>query len=278
MMKLFLPLLLVGSLYAQITNGVAIIVKGEAITLYEIQKEMELAKIDAKRASDALIRKKLEEQETQERKISVTSEEVYDDIKKTAAANNMSVSQFYDAVRESNGLSSTELKEKIKEKLLSQKLYASIAYSAVSEPSEGEIKEYYALHKEEFSHPNTFEVTIYSAGDGSRLQEKIDNPMFYAPDVHTEKQTLPYNRISPELASLLESTKVDSFTPVVPDGKGGFFSFYIHSVEAAQEGDIQGARDEIINAIMAEKREQVLGDYFARLRHNADIKIVRMPE
>lgn len=278
MMKLFLPLLLAGSLYAQILNGIAVIVKGDAITLYEIQKEMQLAKVDATRATDALIRKKLEEQETSERKLSVTSTEVYEDIKKTAAANNMSVSQFYDAVRESNGLSSSELKEKIQEKLLSQKLYASIAYSALSEPSEIEIEEYYELHKEEFIHPSAFEVSIYSAKDGSRLQEKIDNPMFYAPDVQTDKQTLPYNRIPPELASLLASTKIDSFTPVVPDGKGGFFSMYIHGIEVAKEGDIQNAREEIINAIMSEKREQVLGDYFARLRHNADIKIVRMPE
>jgi hypothetical protein len=29
---------------------------------------------------------------------------------------------------------------------------------------------------------------------------------------------------------------------------------------------------------MAEKREAILSDYFARLRDNADINIIRMPE
>ena len=135
MYKIFLTLILVASLNAEIVNGVAIVVKGKAITLYDIKKEMQLSRIDEKEASDVLIRKKLEEVETDERKISVSSSEVYDDIKKTAARNNFSISEFYEAVRNSSGITSTELKVKIKEKLLSQKLYAAIAYTAVAQPT-----------------------------------------------------------------------------------------------------------------------------------------------
>ncbi len=278
MYKILLTLIFATLLNAEVYDGVAIVVKDRAITLYEIKKEMEASKVDAQKASDILIRKRLEEVETQERKITVNSSEVYDDIKKTAARNNLNISEFYEAVRESSGMSSTELKEKIKHKLLSQKLYSAIAYSSVSQPSQEQIEEYYEMHKDTYKHPSSFSVIIYQAKDKSRLQEKITNPMFYSPDIQTNEQVLPYDRISPELASLLSRTALNSFTAVIPDGKNGYMSFYIKEIESAKEGGVESVKNQIVNSIMAEKREQVLGDYFARLRHNAEINIIRMPK
>ena len=278
MHKLFLLLLLTTFLNASVYDGVAIVVKDKAITLLDIKKEMQTNHVDAKKAADALIRQKLEKIEIDERKIKVNSSEVYDDIKKMASRNNMSISDFYDAVRDSNGLTSTQLKEKIKERLLSQKLYQAIAYSSMSEPSESDIEEYYDMHKDSYKHPASFTVIIYDAKDRNILQTKVDNPMFYSPEIATNEQKLPYDRISPELASLLERTSVNHFTNVIPNGKGGFMSFYIKEIESAKEGGLESVRRQIINSIMAQKREQILGDYFARLRHNADINVIREVE
>lgn len=278
MYKIILTFMFVVSLNAELIDGVAIVVKGKAITLYDIKKEMQLSKIDAKRASDSLIRRALENAEIRERNIHITSSDVYEDIKQTATRNKMSVSAFYEAVRESNGLSSSDLKEKIKEKLLSQKLYASIAYSSMKQPSEIEIKEYFKLHKEEFSYPSSFTTIIYNSQNRARLQSKIDNPMMYAPDIQTQEQVLPYAKIAPELASLLSKTSVNSFTQIIPNGKGGFMSFYLKDIEKAKKGNIDSFKNQIVNTIMSGKREQVLGDYFARLRHNADIKNIRTVE
>ena len=275
MYKIFLTLILVASLNAEIVNGVAIVVKGKAITLYDIKKEMQLSKVDEKEASNILVRKKLEELEIGERKISVSSSEVYEDIKKTAARNNLDINGFYEAVRKSSGLSSSDLKIKIKEKLLSQKLYSAIAYSSVSEPSESEIKEYYELHKAKFEHPKSFSVVVYSSQESARLQQKIDNPMFYAPDIATNEQILPYERISPELAGLLSRTPKNSFTAIVPDGKGGYMSFYLKDIDETTNNSIDEVRVQIVNMIMGDTREQVLSDYFARLRDNADIEMIR---
>ena len=239
---------------------------------------MQADKLDAKKATDLLVRKKLEELEIKKRKIEVTSSDVYADITKMAARNNMSISAFYDAVRESNGLSSSELKEKVKQKLLSQKLYNAIAMSSMSEPSEEEIKDYYDLHKDRFKHPASFSVVIYEAQDKKLLQEKVDNPMFYSPQIAKKEQVLEYAKISPELSMLLQKTKVGSFTQVVPNGRGKFMSFYIQSVKNAKDVGVDALKSQIINAIMTEKREAVLGDYFARLRDNTDVNIIRMPE
>ena len=278
MYKIILTMFMVLTLKAEIVDGVAIVVKGEAITLYDIKKEMQLSQMDAKRASNSLIRRALENAEIRERNIHITSSDVYEDIKETASRNNMSVSAFYEAVRNSNGLSSSDLKEKIKQKLLSQKLYASIAYSSIKQPSDLDIKEYFGLHKKEFSYPSSFTTIIYNSQNRARLEQKINNPMIYAPDIQTQEQVLPYARIAPELASLLSRTSVNSFTQIVPNGKGGFMSFYLKAIEKPQEGDIESFKNQIINKIMSSKREQVSGDYFARLRHNADIKNIRTVE
>jgi len=278
MYKFFLAILLTASLNAEIIDGVAVVVKDSAITLYDITNEMQTTKLDAKAALDILIRKKLEEIEIKERKISVSSSEVYADIKKAAASNNLSISEFYDAIRESNGLSSSELKEKIRQKLLSQELYSAIAYSHMSAPSASEIKEYYELHKDSFMHPSSFTATVYIAKNRASLQAKIDNPMFYSPEIQAKEEVLQYDRISPKLASLLEKTPVNSFSPIIPNGKNTYMSFYIKSVKSVKETGIKGAENQISNLIMANKREQVLSDYFDRLRTNADIKIIRMPK
>ncbi|MFT7003449.1 MAG: peptidyl-prolyl cis-trans isomerase SurA [Sulfurimonas sp.] len=278
MYKIFLTIILGVTLSAKLVSGVAVVVEGDAITLSDINKEMKTSKRDVKSATDALIRRTLEAQEIKERKISVSSSDVYDDIKQTAARNKLSVSKFYEAVRESNGLTSEELKEKIKEKLLSQKLYSAIAYSGISQPSEDEIKAYYNLHKDDFAHPSGFKVVIYQSKDKSRLQEKIDNPMFYSPDISSNEQTLPYDRISPELAQLLEKTALNSFTVAVPNGEDGYMSFYIKEMESAKKTGIESVKNQIMNMIISEQREQVLGDYFAKLRYNADIKMIRSPE
>ena len=278
MKKILLVLLFAGFLEAKVYDGIAIVVKDEAITLEDIKKEMTTSHIDAKKASDILIRQKLENIEIKDRGITVSSLEVYDDIKKMATHNNMSVNDLYNAIRNTNGLNSTQLKEKIKQKLLSQKLYSSIAYAGMKEPSEQEIQDYYELHKNKLQQPSAFKVVVYNAKSAELLQQKVDNPMFYSSQITTSEQLLTYDKISPELAALLARTKLHTFTPIVQNGTNGFMSFYIKSIESTEDGQSAGVKNQIINAIMSEKREVVLNDYFVRLRDSADINIIRMPE
>jgi len=278
MVKLLLILIFSSLLSAKVYDGVAVVVEDKAITLLDIKKEMQAGHLSAKQASDILIRKKLEALEISQRNISVSSSEVYDDIKKMADSNSMTISQLYDAIREQNGLSSEDFKAKIKQKLLSQKLYVAIAMSSLSEPTDEEIKEYYELHKKRFNHPESFSVIISESKDKNKLQEKVDNPMFYAPDIKTQEQVLPYNKISPQLAAILQKTPQDHFTSVLPNGKGGFMCCYVKSTTKAKKVDLATLKPQIINAIMADKREAVLSDYFARLRDNADINIIRLPK
>ena len=262
-------------LSANMVAGVAIVVKDRAITLHDIKKEMRISQVNEQRAINTLIRKKLEESEIKTRRLSVSSAEVYDDIKETAKRNKMSISDLYEAALNANGISSSDLKAKVKQKLLAKKLYGAIAYSKASKPTQSELQEYYDLNKEDFSHPASFATVIYQTTDKLALTKKIENPMFYAPQIQTQEQELPYDKISPELAKLLQNTPVSSFSPIVPDGKGGHMSFYIQEVKGMKDLSFDKMKGQIENMIMAKKREQVLGDYFAKLKDNADIKILR---
>ncbi len=275
MYKILISIALAMSLNAQMVAGIAIVVKDRAITLADIQKEMYSANLTKEMAISALVRQKLEEAEVKERKITVSSGEVYDDIKATAKRNGMSVNDFYEAALNARGITSTEVKKKVKQKLLSTKLYSAVAYAKVTQPTDAQLQEYYELHKANFSHPSSFNVTIYQTDNKQALEAKVASPMFYSPSIQENEQVLPYDRISPELAGLLSRTSLHTFTPIIPDGKGGHMSFYIKEIETATDAGFENMKGQIATAWMAEKREGVLSEYFARLKDNADIQVLR---
>ena len=276
-MKRLLLLLLPFYLYAKMIDGIAILVKNEPITLYEIKEAQNQMQLEQKKVIDALIRKKLEMLEIKERGISASSAEIYADIEKMAQQNGMSVLQLYDAMQSARGLSEKAFKEKIKERIISQKLYNAIAFSQLSEPTLEEQQDYYELHLDRFSHPQAFEVIVYSSKDRQALEKKIANPMLYSVEVDAQDATLEYAKINPRLADILEKTAVGSFSAILPSPDGGVMSFYIKAKNEARIQPFEQVQPMVLNAIMADKREQVLKEYFARLRLNADIKTLRLP-
>jgi len=249
--------------------------KDEIITLYDITKEMQSAHLSKQEAIDVLIRQKLEANEIKKRSISVSEDEVYDEIRRLASANNMTISQFYDAVLESNALNSTELKEKIRQRLLSQKLYQSIAMSKMSEPSENDIKQYFQLHKSEFMQPSFVDVIVYISAKKELLEQKMTNPMFFSDEISKQQQRLDLQKINPQLASILLKTPEGSFTQILPNSKDSYMVFYLQKKGKSADVKLEDVRMRIVNAIMAQRRAQILDDYFEKLKDSADIKILR---
>lgn len=278
MFKLLFITLLTLSLHAELINGVAILVKDQPITLYEVRQAMKTSHQSLDKTVDELIRKKLEEVEAQERNIVVADSEVFAEIEKMAEQNNMSIMQLYDAMQEVRKLSESEFKAKLKEKKLKDKLYNAIAFQHMQQPSPTEEEEYYQLHIDQFTHPESFKVLVYQSTSKGLLQEKIDNPMYYSPKVTHSEELLPYDKINPRLAELLNKTPLNSFTPIVPGQNNGHMSFFVKEKINVTKQDLEHVRPQIANAIMGEKRNQVLNDYFARARINADIHILRLPE
>jgi len=259
-------------------NGVAILVKKEPITLHDIQEEMRSSNQELNTVVDNLIRKKLESQEIKERHITVDSEEVYKDLHMMAEQNKMTLSQLYSAMLKSRGLSESELKEKIKEKILNQKLYGAIAFSQMSQPSEEDELAYYKQHIDQYSYSENFSVVIYSSSSKEKLQEKIDNPMFYSPEVRSEPTELNNAKLNPQIAQILAKTPVNRFTSIIPAPNNIFMSFFIQEKSQQTATPFEQVRGDVNGAIMQERRQSVLNEYFMRLRMNADIEIIRLSE
>ena len=271
-------LLLVGTLAgAKTIGGIAVLVQDEPITLFEIKEMMQRDNLSLKQSVQKLIRHKLEAMEIKERNIVVTPQEVLSELKAMAQQNGMNITQFYMAMNRSRGLSERELKAKVKENLLNKKLYQTITYSKLAPPSQHEIEEYYTLHKEQFLRPESFEVILYHSRSADKLQQQVSSPMFYSPEIHTEPITLRYSAIDPNLANMLYHTKVNNFTQIIPDPKGGYMTFFVKEKSQAQIDTPEAYTAEVSAAILADKRTQILNDYFSRLRLNADITTLRLP-
>ena len=230
------------------------------------------------KAVDALIREKLEAQEIKQRELVVTPGDVQDRIAQIAQQNNLTASQLYDAVWSTQHLSRDAFEAKLKETMLTQKLYSAIAMANMEEPGDEEMREYYRLHAEKFSHPETFDVTVYRAPAKGELQRKMDNPMLNLAEVTTQEASLPYAQLEPGLVNLLNQTKNGTFTPILPDPKGGFVSFYVRNRSLPVMQPFEQVKMQVQEEMMADKREQTLKDYFERARLNAEIKTIRLPD
>ncbi|MCX6060750.1 MAG: peptidylprolyl isomerase [Campylobacterales bacterium] len=277
MRSLLLSSILLASLWSAPIGGVAIMVKNSPITLYEVQQEMKQSKTSAQQSADTLIRKKLEQLEASEKKITVTPAEVQEELERMAKQNNLSMEKFLDAMQTARGISQSELKEKLEESLTGQKLYNSIAFSKMAQPTASEEAEYYQLHLDEFSQPEKYVVTTYIAASSEALQTKIDDPMRNVENVASKDETIPSKTINPQLSQILNKIEVGKFGPILPNGKNGFMSFYMKDKPNLVTENLDSVRPQISNAIMGEKRNQVLNDYFTRLRLSADIQVLRLP-
>ncbi len=264
---------------AEIIGGIAISVDDEPITLYEIKQEQRLSKTSIKQTVDLLIRQKLEQLEAKKRNITVSNEEVIEDLKNMAKQNNLSLEQLYEAMQSVRQLTESQTKAKTKEKLLKQKLFSAIAMSQMEEPTDEEVNEYYELHLDEYRTARSVDVVLYRAADQAALEEKIANPMIYLPQVSMENTTIDMTKINPRLAQILSSTEESKFTPILPQmGANGYMAFYVQKKNDLNTPPLELVRPEVENKIMEDKREHILNEHFQRARLNAQIKVYRLPE
>lgn len=277
MRSITLSALLATFLWSAPIGGVAVLVKNTPITLYEVQQEMKQSGTSANQSADTLIRKKLEQLEATEKKIIVSSAEINEELERMAAQNKLTMEQFLNAMQTVRGLSEKDLKAKVEESIKGQKLYSSIAFSKMGQPTAEEETEYYQLHIDEFSRPESFEVTTYVSPSQEALVAKIADPMRHIESIESKDEAIPFGKINPQLAQLLNKTANGSFSPILPNGKNGFMSFYMRDKLNVVTENIDAVRPQIANAIVGEKRNQVLNDYFTRLRLSADIKVLRLP-
>ncbi len=262
-------------LNAGVVDGIALIVNGKAITMYEIVKLSEQNKISRQDAIELLIEKKLEETELSKQNIKVDDFDVQKKIEQIAASNGLSLTDFKNALA-ARGINYTDYKNEVKSKMAKERLLQKITYQKFAPIDEKELKLYFENNKAEFATPAKIEALQYSSKDRNALEQIALSPMSDNALVDKEEVIIDTKTIDPSLLSILKNTKDGSFTQIMPV-KDRFVTFYIKDKKEFETPEFDSVKNEVMEKLSSKKEESAIKDYFEKAKASAKIKVIRLP-
>jgi len=273
--SLFLVLLFKFGLYAGLVDGVSVVVNNTPITLYEIKKFSVQNKLPIKKAIEALIREKLENNLIKKYALEATDLEVSDEIEKISSNAGMSIMDFENYLTK-KGVDFDEYKKDLAKKIAKRKLYKKIVSDKIKRATPEELKEYYKKNINLYSIPQMVEATEYDARDKNSLESLIKNPMLNIPGISKKDIVLKTNKINPKLLYILQQTKEGNFTPILTLKKG-FVSFYVKRKINVKPIPFDKVKNAIFAEIMNKREQDIIKSYFDKLVSEANIKVLREP-
>lgn len=266
--------MLVGFTFASaaLVNAVAIVVNKTPITLYDIEKSVQINKISKQEAVEALIDEILYNEEIKNNNINVDIFDVDNRIEKLAVQNKMSVLDFKSLVRQQQNY---ELfKAQIKQQLLHQKLIQSVARGKIKIATTEDLTIYFENNKEEFQISDTIEVIAYVSKSKKLLEDQIKNPMMQNKGILIQSLTLKQNELTPQTKYIINSTKSNKFSAIFAQNKN-YNMFFIKKKKDITTQSFKEAEDKIFQTVMKEREKNYLKEYFETLKITANIKVLR---
>ena len=273
MKKLLLAIIFSGYIFANMVDGIAIIVNNEPITIFDIVKTSRILNISRQKAAQILIEQKLQDAEIKRLGISVDEFDLEDAIEKFAKERGLSVDELKNIITQ-KGLSWQEYKENFKKELLKRKFYEHIVSKNLSKPTDEEIYNYYKENIDKFSIPKYVEIIKYISKDKSALEKIKSNPLATVNGVESDSERVDVSKISPKFAYLLQSTKEGSFTPIIPFSDK-YLLIFVQKKIGNEPLKFEEVKNGVIADMMNKKREKAIKDYLAKLKAKAKIKIIR---
>lgn len=255
-------------------DGVAVLVNGEPITLFEIQKRAQAEKISQKDAREKLISDRLKDAETARLGIKITDEIAQKYIESIADQNGLSISQLFAQVRLQEGKNEEEFVSVIKDQLKNQQLIQYVLLQHNSPTNAMEMKNYYENHKDEFAIPKTVALRQFRSRDRARLEKNMQNPDEIFPGVEQFRQDLATDEMPPQLLDIVIDTPEKNFTKIIENGDI-FVTIFIEKKLDVRVLGFDEAREMIAQKIAKNRTSRVLDDYFQKIRAKADIKTIR---
>ena len=280
-MRTFAALLLITSaLFAQIVDGIAAIVDGKPITLYEIAKVSHKTGLPPKEALELLIQKRLEEEQIKKLGVSVSDAELEREIERFARQKGLDYFGLRDAV-ESQGMDWQDYKRGFRERLLRKKLFDKIV-ATQGRPSPQQIREYYENHPEEFTIAKKATLIKYVSPSKEVLERIRQNPLYRPenPDLlATGEEQVVLENLEPAFASIINRTPEGSFTPIIPLPQNqGYLLILVKSKEGEQKVPFEQVEGYIAQKLTKSGGTKSVKEYFDKLRASADVKIIRLPK
>jgi len=263
------------TLFGGLVDAVSIVVDGEPITLYEVYKTRQETGLPKEKAVEYLIKERLKDKELKRLAIVIDDFDVNQEIERIAGQNGIDSLKLR-TILANKGIDWNKYKQNIKEKLKEQRLYQKILSTKIQQPSQELLKEYYQLHKDEFSIPEAINVIQYSAPSRQALQQIMQNPLVSVPGVIQQAQTIPSEKLNQQLLFMLTKTPKGGFTQIIPAG-GQFVTFFIQEFVNQKPIPFKKVRERVYAKWMEEKRKEAIESHFEKMRAAANIKVLRVP-
>jgi len=261
--------------FSKMIGGISMTVDNEPITLSEIRTFQQQNKISKEDAVNALVQKKLEEQEIRKLGIFVNPLAVDKETELFAKKNGVDVSGLK-AELTKQGTTLEKFKEDLADKLKRDKLYRKILGSRLKKADETELKAYYDTHKKEFKMPGNISLIEYTSDDGRALQMIQMNPMMNQTNVKMSEKTVEAAKTNPKLFALLLQTPETTFTQIINTGKG-FVMFFVKEKSRDTVVGFNQAKQNIFARVMKEKEQALLIEFFEKKKSEATVKVIRKP-
>ncbi|WP_456488345.1 peptidyl-prolyl cis-trans isomerase [Caminibacter pacificus] len=269
MKKILLSALLAFSLHAEIVDRIVATVDNQPITSYEIAKVSKEMNLQPNQALNYLIDQKILQEQIKKQGITVDDYDLENAMEKIAKQNGMSLFEFKNVLEQRGEYQ--KFKKALKEKLLKDKLFAQIVNTNLKITPQ-DIKNYYQTHKDEFKTFKTVQVTKYVANNPEILKKLQQNTLLNLPNVSMKAEVYSPEDLPKNLLFLFQQTKVGQFTPIINQGTH-FITYYISRKDGEEYLPLSSVQNIIAQKIAQQRREQILKEYFSKLKNRADIKI-----
>ena len=268
LMVVILPVMSFGGLI----NGVALSVNGYPITLEDIEKKVEIAKITKEQAVSILIDESLYLQSVDKYKISVDSFDIENYLEKLAKSNKMSAFEFKSAVRQQEDYD--QFIEKIRLQLRHQKLINAIAANKLIIAKEEDLKIFYENNQPLFQRAKTIEAIHYSSKDKKILELLKKNPMITDPNLDVENKIIEVEKVSPQMQYIIAQTGEKNFSTIFAENNT-YNILFVSKKDGIEVIPFGNVSEQIFQMIMEEREKEYLKNYFEELKITAEIKILK---
>jgi len=274
MHKFLLSLALSSSLiYASTINGIAITVNEEPITLYDIERTMEVNKVSKNEAVSFLIDKILYEQLVKENNISADIFEINEYIEKLANSNGMDLYAFKSIVKQEYP-NYEVFENQAKQAVIRQKLISKIVRGQLAIATDEDMELYYEKNLTKYQTAKHFDVIQYTSKSREALMDTIQNPMKVSQVITKTPMRLESDKLHAQVQYILNGTKPNTFTPIFTANKE-FVTLFLKNTEGKTAIPFEAAKPRVFNDIMEQREHVFLKDYFEKQKLTADIKVLR---
>jgi peptidyl-prolyl cis-trans isomerase C len=283
-----------GAREAAKTSHAVAVVNGEPVTADAVARDLRDARAGVgegegsldvlrRRVLDELVDKALLLQEAHARSIAVGQDQVERAFLRVRAEY---PGTHFDDLLAQERLSQTELKARLKDQLVIERLFEEQVFPRVT-VADAEIDRYYADHLQEFQEPERVrvqQIVVSTREEAQQLREKLrKNPQTFA-DVARKSSIAPEGKAGgdlgyigrgsgfPEVFDACFTMPLHAISDVTPSPYG-FHLFRVTDKKPAQRRTLEQARAGIREKLAREKRASAQEEFLKGLRQRAKIEI-----